>query len=635
MVIATHNFLKRCHRHRLRLGTFVLTVISFICVTPTHGQWHTNKYDQQTALQQLKKTAISANSDARAALAHSIFSRIARSWDSPRLTPNLFVVDAEDQVWAASLDDGSIIITLDAIEVTQKNESPSSQDRIAFVLAHELAHQRADHLWRERYFGDVKNGTTPREAFSADLTARLLQTNQERQADAEAVILMLLSGFDPFKVLSDTRFFDQWITAALGDDPCTASAPVRAQHQSCAEGARRVNAARDQLFHIATQATLFDLGVFAFAVGDYESALRCFEAFGRLFPAAAIHANIGLTHIALALDARARLARHDRNETPAFDYPLILRQNPISHGNAVSRGNVPEKTKVTQLRDQLENHLKAAIRAFEKAIQLEPLDPKHYLNLASAYLLDRNVSMARGVLEGKFAKTFSPTPASMLISARIEAEENRDDVALKLVKGTIEHLQKPTANNTDQALLLSAYRNLEVLLVRVGKPTEATSAWEELAQWSNNNGMPLLFTQTRRRLGNNRVSARSNVTKSTQRPERKNTPDPTANAFVLWLDGDQLFLHLLDEGTRLITDRGGRTVARWQRYNDSTTKAPTIDRIIARYGTPTNIASVSGTNLLSFEGVSTGFELDGESAVGWFQYSSLPNSSGVVSTIEN
>lgn len=58
--------------------------------------------------------------------------------------------------------------------------------------------------------------------------------------------------------------------------------------------------------------------------GHYSSARTFFTAFGREFPRREVHNNIGLTHVAEAMEARERLLSMGENLGPGFMFRYVL-----------------------------------------------------------------------------------------------------------------------------------------------------------------------------------------------------------------------------------------------------------------------------------------------------------------------
>ncbi|MFT5656876.1 MAG: hypothetical protein ACI9KN_000145 [Gammaproteobacteria bacterium] len=113
--------------------------------------------DPRQSITYWKAHAISALDDEDVVLAERVFSQLLRGWDNSRVEPGLFVVRSEGAAWAASLADGNILLSREAIRTCLDFGQQRGEHLLAFVLAHELAHQRSDDLWHQRFFRSMRN----------------------------------------------------------------------------------------------------------------------------------------------------------------------------------------------------------------------------------------------------------------------------------------------------------------------------------------------------------------------------------------------------------------------------------------------------------------------------------------------
>ncbi|HEY7491163.1 MAG TPA: hypothetical protein VIH59_08665, partial [Candidatus Tectomicrobia bacterium] len=107
----------------------------------------------RTKYQELKPT-----DDPRAATAHTIFQRLVQvAGQRPGVLPRLFITMSEpwDMALPIALRDGWIILSQGALEICYQNPA-RGEDRLAFVLAHEIAHQLNDDFWHLRFFEALK-----------------------------------------------------------------------------------------------------------------------------------------------------------------------------------------------------------------------------------------------------------------------------------------------------------------------------------------------------------------------------------------------------------------------------------------------------------------------------------------------
>jgi len=153
-----------------------------------------------------KPYVVNPAKDAGAARAQRVFANLLRTWDDTRVEPSLYVVDSTHGPWAASLADGNILLSRAAIDITLAQGPAHADHLLAFVLAHELVHQRADDLWHHKFFRLVGSQTPERQQElqrGLTLQGEALPDleRREAQADHDGLILMATVGYDPFVVI--------------------------------------------------------------------------------------------------------------------------------------------------------------------------------------------------------------------------------------------------------------------------------------------------------------------------------------------------------------------------------------------------------------------------------------------------
>ena len=108
--------------------------------------------DPQESFNYWKPFVIQAKDDKAVAIAHRVFDALLRTWDDGRISPKLNIVKSDSGPWAASLEDGNILLSHDVLNFTRTNQPKKFEHRLAFILAHELAHQRSNDLWHRKFF---------------------------------------------------------------------------------------------------------------------------------------------------------------------------------------------------------------------------------------------------------------------------------------------------------------------------------------------------------------------------------------------------------------------------------------------------------------------------------------------------
>lgn len=524
-----------------------------------------------------KNFEILPGEDPKVAIAQEIFQRLLLGWEETRVAPELHVVRSDQGPWAASLDDGTILLSRDAIDICWKGSADSGRDRLAFVLAHELSHQRADHLWHRRFFrlagqqppkvqGRMLGGMSVERLEGTTLEAK------EIQADREGVLLMSMVGFEPQKVIADQgRFFFEWIENIWGVS-CGDGEAVRA----CNKARERYERARTHLQDAARQSILFKLGVQSYVGGNYVMARKFFTVYGRQFPGREIHNNIGLTHLGEALGIRKQLLNKGENLGPGYVYPTVLEEAPgIQQGQRqLKKGLRSFDASNEKERKEMDRHLKKAIDSFERAIKIDPGHRPSYWNLISSYLLTGNAPLAYGATAGNYVKRFGQdATASMFlaISAHFEGDTQK---AMRLFERAM--------HAAEESLVVILRMNRAVFFRASGDKKGARREWKKLAKLGKKRGDEALF----------RLAVSQIRNQKSPRPATKPGPTETINGYTIgqvvppfpsetpeiqkeeiWLEGERIALYHFKNGARMAVDATRRVIALWRAGGDGETAA--------------------------------------------------------------
>lgn len=211
--------------------------------------------------------------------------------------------------------------------VVPVQEPVFGDDRLAFVLGHELAHLMQDHFWHIKYFQSWKQsqGATMPSAQPAGLSLDQLQ-HQEFQADTHGILYATMAGFNPQAVVPNDRkvnFFQAWLQAwrPLGHRVTSSGTHPNAE--------QRDEVLRISLQRVAHQAAAFQAGLWWLYAGDYGRAVQAFKQFLDLFPAREVYHNLALSHHLLALQAYQLW----QPNTPVFPFQLTLAIEPVTRAN--------------------------------------------------------------------------------------------------------------------------------------------------------------------------------------------------------------------------------------------------------------------------------------------------------------
>jgi tetratricopeptide (TPR) repeat protein len=568
--------------------------------------------------------------DKKVALADEVFQQLLLGWEETRIAPQLHVVRSDGGPWAASLDDGTVLLSLDAIDICLNDSSLMGRDRVAFVLAHELAHQRADHLWHRRFFrmagrqppqvkGRMLGGISFSQLEVADLEAK------ETQADREGLFMMAMLGFDPYSVVGEgTRFFSEWIESIWGET-CRADSPAG----DCTKAKSRYERARAHWQEAVQQSVLFDLGVQAYVSGNYSSARKFFQAFGRLFPSREIHNNIGLTHIGEALMLRRALMEHGEDLGPEFVYPYILEdqtglKKERSRGGSGTRGLVDPTT--LKLRQEMERHFNEALLSFDSAIKIDPGFRQSYLNLASTHLLSGNEPQAYGVVAGIYEKRFGPDAMSSLllgIAAFLAGDTEKARVRLE------ESVAKATG-----AVVPLARMDLAEYFGAIGDQENERRIWKDLADYGRRQGDEQIFQLALKRMGK-QLSSRSETLRGETEDidgyrlgQRVPTLSGKSRPFVeseIWVEGERIQIYRIAGGVGMAVDSNQIISALWQGDGSAVTRngvhiGDDPSRVVRNYGMSNRKIHAMHEDYWLYDNYGIAFLTNRRSVAGWFLY---------------
>ncbi len=547
-----------------------------------------------------KPFEISPDEDPKVKEAHDIFKRLLSGWEETRILPKLYVVHSEAGPWAASLDDGSILLSREAIDICFKIETAGGRDRLAFVLGHELAHQRADHLWHRRFFrlasqqppqvrGRMLSDIPMDQLEIADLEAK------ETQADREGLLLMAITGFDPFRIAgTQSRFFTEWVESLWGE-PCK----KKSDSEACSKAINRTVRVQTYLQEIANRTVLFDLGILSYVAGRYADARTFFTAFGREFPRREIHNNIGLTHVGEAMAIRKVLLSKGEDLGPGFMFRYVLDDEPGIQKENVRRGSTRGGSldpKIQQMRQEMEKQLNEAVLSFEKAIKLDPTHRESYWNLASTYLLMDNGPAAYGILAGNYVKRFGQDAMASMLLGIAAYLDGHGEKAKSLIEQAV--------SEGEEGLATFTRANLAAYLDAVGDRDGALAQWKMLADLGRKNGDEGLFRFALQRLGREVVlpvspdkvadPAAEKIHGYTLNQRVATAPKEALNPMSdeVWVEGERLQIYRFPDGSRVALDANRSVIGLWQGEGDAaTTKgirsgddASRLQRVYGSYG---------------------------------------------------
>lgn len=333
--------------------------------------------------------------DPRVVRAQEIFARVLQAAGRrPGVVPRLFIAktDPLDLSLPIALPDGSIILSQGVLDLCYKGQK-RGDDRLAFVLGHEIAHHLKDDFWHIRFFQAIEasKGRDPQQnkilqevRSIAGLTEQVLA--KELQADEYGIVYASMAGFRTHAVVTEdnqVNFFADWVSAL--DPTHIVGMHKNPAHPSAQQRAETVKA---RLRQILDRVELFHWGLWFYQAGSYPRAILAFQKFLEFFWGREVYHNLASSHHQLAL----KYYRLGKGRTIALPFKLSLAIDPRTRAREIFRGG---KTP-----DELfQEHLNKAIEFYQTAISLDPAYLLSYNNLGAALILKDDVYKAIATLQ--------------------------------------------------------------------------------------------------------------------------------------------------------------------------------------------------------------------------------------------
>ncbi|OGW29877.1 MAG: hypothetical protein A2X56_05510 [Nitrospirae bacterium GWC2_57_13] len=335
--------------------------------------------------------------DPRAARAHAIFNRVLdAAGKRPGVLPQLFIVksDAAYIPLAFAIPDGGVIISKKVLDICYTDPT-RGDDRLAFILAHEIAHQFKDDFWHMKFFQAIdisrEKGSSETAVLNevkaiAESTEKVLA--KELQADEYGIVYASLAGYDTDAIVKEDKnvnFFQYFYQSldpenikGVKKDPTHPTPPQRAE------------AVKARLRQVLEKVELFRLGLLFYQAGEYGKAVKAFAEFLRYYPGREVYHNLAASRHQLAL----KYYREWKGEESARAFKLSIAVDPETRAGSITlRGEEegPEARFTKQLSKAVEN--------YEKAVSLDPSYALSYNNLGCALILQGEYYKAVAVLK--------------------------------------------------------------------------------------------------------------------------------------------------------------------------------------------------------------------------------------------
>src|SRR5215510_11731924 len=337
--------------------------------------------------------------DPRAARAHAIFQHLLHAaGQKPGVMPRLFITrnDPWNIAVPIALPDGWIILSKGALDICY-HEPARGDDRLAFVLAHELAHQLKDDFWHMKFFQAIEasKAQAPRPSANLEEILRIAQLpddvqSKEFQADQHGIVYASMAGFNTNAIVTEdntVNFFQDWVRAL---DPSRIRG-VRAD-RSHPSSQQRAEALKVHLRQILDKIEEFNVGLWFYQAGNYAKAILAFEDFLQFFPSREVYHNLATSHHQLAL----QYYQLWKKDAWALPFKLSLAVDPVARAGKIAlRG--PDGT--DKPAEMFHAHLDKAIESYRTATSLDPSYALAYNNLGCAFIVQGEAYKATATLQ--------------------------------------------------------------------------------------------------------------------------------------------------------------------------------------------------------------------------------------------
>lgn len=367
---------------------FVVLYILAVCHSPVVA----GNPKEQVEYWQRTYGELRPEDDARVIKARTIFQQILRvAGMRPEAEPRLLLIqqDPWDISLPIALPDGWVVLSKQVLERLY-NEPTGGDDRLAFVLAHEIAHQLNDDFWHVQFFQALE-ASQDRHGQGSDALQEVYERlrapenlkslwDKELQADRRGIFYAALAGFNTHAIVTDdnaVNFFLDWVNAL---DPHRAyGSPAGSSHPTPRQRAETV---KSRLREIVHELPVFQAGLWFLQAGQYQRAIHAFTSFRRTFPSREVFHNLGASHHQLAVQAYQLWQK----DAPAMPFQLSLTIDPETRATQTARGGVQRHGAAAP--DRLfHEHIDQAIEAYSAAIAQDRFYTPAYNNLGCALIL--------------------------------------------------------------------------------------------------------------------------------------------------------------------------------------------------------------------------------------------------------
>ncbi|MCK5058186.1 MAG: M48 family metalloprotease [Candidatus Aminicenantes bacterium] len=404
--------------------------------------------------------------DFRAKWAYKVFEKVKNTADKvAHRPPRLFIINTRGEPYALALPDGGIIINPNTLNICYANVKPEKGDqRLAFILGHELAHLANDDFMHHEAFlvlqqyGIEKVDEEIAKHFKLSKPEKANEFKlKELMADKKGLLCAAMAGYDVSGLFRESdNFFSLWAEQVGIKDFYEADHP---------SPDARLNFIRANLKSIVREVELFRAGVLLYQKGSYFDAVGVFSEFLKTYPAREVLNNMGACYFSIAL-----LYLHQ-------NYPDVYYRFRISTtlDYTTSAEPLALRSVLNHLKDEIfMKYIEKAENSFRLSVQRDPTNCISRLNLSAALILKGKYALAQGECNYILEKKTNNVRALNNKAIAFYYYGKKED--MDTVQKAINYLEKAHQNNPDDFEVLY---NLASLKTKRTRMVGAVQNWEE------------------------------------------------------------------------------------------------------------------------------------------------------------
>ncbi len=322
---------------------------------------------------------------------YKVYPEVARSFGVSKSVPKLEVINSKNCKIPAIYKPAERKIQIEACVIDlAKTFGADSNNVLAIILGHELAHYYQGHEWCADFAWSMRNTNLGKNIASQSLDQRKIN---ESQADDLGVMAASIAGYKPFEIYD--KLIDKLYLLYKLPDNMPGYASKAERKKIALEACKK----QEPLY------VKFLAANFLSYIKDYKSSNELNQNILTQFATRELFNNYGINNLLQVLAKKEK-----------FDFPFIL---PIELDPETRLKTPYEGTRglSEDVDEEIENLLEAAKYNFEEAIRKDKNYVFSYENLAITYLLQENYEGALGKLNELLKLTKAETENSIQIRA--------------------------------------------------------------------------------------------------------------------------------------------------------------------------------------------------------------------------